>query len=37
MEQKYVVATIQTWEGHEVNWSLIVQQKINEEIQMRKA
>lgn len=36
MEQKYVVAAIRTWEGHEVNWSLIVQQRINEEIQVRK-
>ena len=37
MEQKYVVAAIRTWEGHEVNWSLIVQHQINEEIQVRKA
>ena len=37
MEQKYVVVTIQIWEGHEVNWYFIVQQRSNEEIQVRKA
>lgn len=30
--QKYVVAAVQTWEGKKINWSLIVQHKIHEEI-----
>ena len=37
MEQRYVVAAIRTWQGHEVNWALVIQQRINEEIQVRKA
>lgn len=32
MEQKYVVVAIRTWEGVEVNWALIVQQRLNEKI-----
>lgn len=37
MEHKYVVAAIRTWEGHTVNWAKVVQYRINEEIQERKA
>lgn len=37
IKQKYMVAAIQTWKGHEVNWSVIIQQRINEEIHVRKA
>ena len=37
MEQKYMVAAIRAWEGKHVNWPFIIQQRINEEIQVRKA
>ena len=37
MEQKYVVAAIRAWEGKQVNWPHIIQHRINEEIQVRKA
>lgn len=37
MEQKYVVAAIRIWEGKEVRWTKVVQERINEEIQVRKA
>lgn len=37
MEQKYIVAAIRTWEGKEVRWAKVVQNRINEEIQTRKA
>lgn len=37
MDQKYIVAAIRTWEGVEVNWALVVQQRVNEEIQTHKA
>lgn len=30
--ENYVMAAIQTWEGKKINWALIVQQKIHEEI-----
>ena len=36
MDHKYVVAAIRTWEGVIVNWSLLDQQRIHEEIQTRK-
>lgn len=29
MAQKYVIATLQTWEGKKTNWSQIVQQKMH--------
>ena len=32
MEQKFVVAAIQTWEGKKINWSLIVQKQMKAEI-----
>ena len=32
MEQKYVVAAIQTWEGKKIKWALIVQQHLHAEI-----
>ena len=37
MEQKYIVAAIRTWEGQEVNWARVVEYRLNEEIQTRKA
>lgn len=37
MDQKYIVAAICTWEGQEVKWAKVVQYRINEEIQTRKA
>lgn len=37
MEQKYLVAAVRTWEGKELDWARIVQYRINEEIQTRKA
>lgn len=32
MDQKFVVAAIQTWEGKKINWALIVQKQIHAEI-----
>ncbi len=37
MEQRYVVAAVRAWQGHKVNWAHVIQQRINEEIVVRKA
>ena len=37
MEQKYIVAAIRIWEGQAVQWAQVVQNRMNEEIQSRKA
>lgn len=37
MDQRAVVAAARTWEGVKINWSLIIQQHMNEEIQQRKS
>lgn len=36
MDQKLVMAAVRTWEGVKGDWSLVVQQKVIEEIQTRK-
>lgn len=36
MDHKSIVAAVRMWEGVKMNWSLIIQQKMHEEIQVRR-